>query len=81
MDEFMDLTPAEFGYLVKGWSEQQEQQFRSEWERVRWSTVMIMNPHLKKQIANPKSFMKFEWEKEEVKPLPDDELKRLKAWQ
>ena len=59
------MNPREFANAQKGYYKRETQLERSQWERTRWQTVLIINPHLKKPYKNPKSLVVFPWEKEE----------------
>ena len=58
---FYDLTPREWSNLVRGWSEKENRREQGAWERVRWQTAVLINPHTKKRIK-PKDLMVFPWE-------------------
>ena len=52
--------------MVSGWSEQQNRKEQSDWERTRWMTTILLNPHTKKRIK-PKDLIVFPWETEPKK--------------
>lgn len=52
--------------LVEGWNERQNTKEQAEWERTRWMTTILINPHSKKRIK-PKDLIVFPWEKEPKK--------------
>jgi len=64
--QFYDLLPREWQNLVSGWSEQQNRKEQSDWERTRWMTTILLNPHTKKRIK-PKDLIVFPWETEPKK--------------
>ena len=65
-DEFLDYTPRSFYNKLKGINDMREEMDRSDWERARWMSTLIINPHVKKTIR-PKDLALFPWEKKEVK--------------
>ena len=52
--------------MVNGWNENQNRKDQSEWERVRWQTTILLNPHTKKRIK-AKDLIVFPWESQEKK--------------
>lgn len=63
-DDYWDLTPLEFHYKLKGWQKFQQRQLESEWERTRWMTWTLLQPHTKKgAFKNPIDLVRFPWEK------------------
>ena len=62
-DEFYDLTPREWSNLVHGFNELENRKEQSEWERIRWQTTILLNPHTKKRIKS-KDLIIFPWETE-----------------
>lgn len=62
------LTFKEFGNAVKGKKEGEEMLERSNWERTRWQTSLLLNVHTKKgSKISPKDLAVFPWEKVEKK--------------
>ncbi len=49
--------------MVEGWNEKQNRIERMDWERTRWMTTILLNPHTKKRITG-KDLIVFPWEKE-----------------
>lgn len=64
--QFYDLLPREWMNLVEGWNERQNTKERADWERTRWMTTILINPHTKKTIK-AKDLIVFPWEKEPKK--------------
>ena len=64
--QFYDLLPREWANLVDGWNERQSRKEQTEWERTRWMTTILLNPHTKKRIK-AKDLIVFPWEKEAKK--------------
>jgi hypothetical protein len=58
---FYDLLPREWTNLVDGWNQKENRREQSEWERTRWMTTVLLNPHTKKRIK-PKDLIVFPWE-------------------
>ncbi len=74
LDSLYSLTFEEFGNAVAGKREVHEIQERSNWERTRWQTALLLSVHAKKgQKIRPRDLALFEWEKkgEAVKPKLD----------
>ena len=75
VDEFYDMLPIEFWHKVEGFYEIINFNQRREWERVRWQTTLLLNPHVRKgKTLKPKDLIVFDWEKEE-KDIDFEELK------
>ena len=67
------LTFKEFGNAVKGKKESEEMLERSNWERTRWQTSLLLNVHTKKgSKISPKDLALFPWEKAEKKVESDN---------
>ena len=65
--EFYDMLPREFWNKVEGFYELENMRQRSDWERTRWSTCLLLNIQLpKNKSIKPTDLIKFEWE-EKVK--------------
>ena len=47
--------------MVEGWNERQNRKEEADWERTRWMTTILFNPHTKKRIK-PKDLIVFPWE-------------------
>ena len=68
VDDFYDMLPREFWNKVDGFYELVNMRQRSDWERTRWSTCLLLNIQLpKNKSIKPTDLMKFEWEKEALK--------------
>lgn len=58
-----DFTFREFGNAVRGRYKSEELLDRSNWERVRWQTALLLNVHTKKgSSVKPKDLAVFPWE-------------------
>jgi len=78
-DSLYDFTFREFGNAVRGRYEAQEQFDRSNWERVRWQTALLLNVHTKKGAnLKPADLVTFPWEKANKKN-PARGFQQLKA--
>ena len=67
------LTFKEFGNAVKGKKESDEMLERSNWERTRWQTSLLLNVHTKKgSKISPKDLALFPWEKADKKVENDN---------
>ena len=68
VDDFYDMLPREFWNKVDGFYELENMRQRSDWERTRWSTCLLLNIQLpKNKSIKPTNLIKFEWEKESLK--------------
>ena len=75
------LTFEEFGNAVRGKREAVEMMERSNWERTRWQTALLLNVHTKKgSKIKPIELAVFPWEDKEQKAKPQvDGLALLRA--
>ena len=72
VDDFYDMLPREFWNKVDGFYEFENMRQRSDWERTRWSTCLLLNIHLGKgKSLKPTDLVVFDWEKDEVKKKID----------
>lgn len=55
------MTPREWSNLVTGFNDRENRKEQSEWERIRWQTTILVNPHTKKTIK-AKDLIVFPWE-------------------
>lgn len=63
-----DLTFREFGNAVRGRYDFNELQRRSDWERTRWQTALLLNVHTKKgSKLTATDLGTFPWEEEQDK--------------
>ena len=68
VDDFYDMLPREFWNKVDGFYELENMRQRSDWERTRWSTCLLLNIQLSKcKSLKPQDLGKFEWEKDTTK--------------
>ena len=68
VDDFYDMLPREFWNKIEGFHDLENMRQRSDWERTRWSTCLLLNIHLAKgKSIKPTDLIKFEWEKEALK--------------
>lgn len=82
-DDFWDCTTREFFAKMKGYQERELLRERSDWERTRWATWVLLNIQLgKENKISLEELLPFEWEKKEakepVKPLTIEELEEIK---
>tara|TARA_R110002050_G_scaffold179110_2_gene312309 strand:- start:977 stop:1246 length:270 start_codon:yes stop_codon:yes gene_type:complete len=76
VEEFYDYLPKHFWNKMDGFYELENIRERSEWERVRWSTTLLLNIHLGKgKSLKPKDLISFDWDKTTEK----DDFEKLKA--
>ena len=75
VDDFYDMLPREFWNKVTGFYELENIRQRTDWERTRWSTCLLLNIQLpKNKSIKPTDLIKFEWEQEALK-IDFEELK------
>ena len=68
VNEFYDMLPREFWNKVEGFYELENMRQRSDWERTRWSTCLLLNIQLpKNKSIKPTDLVRFEWEEEKMK--------------
>ena len=68
VDDFYDMLPREFWNKVTGFYELENIRQRTDWERTRWSTCLLLNIQLpKNKSIKPTDLMQFEWEQEALK--------------
>ena len=73
--DFYDMLPREFWNKVEGFHELENMRQRSDWERTRWSTCLLLNIQLpKNKSIKPTDLIRFEWEQEALK-VDIEELK------
>lgn len=76
--EYYDLTLKEFDIAIRAKLEKREYEERGEWERARWITANLLQPHSKKPISL-KKLITFPWERTEFEDLKErlDSTKHL----
>ena len=75
VNDFYDMLPREFWNKVDGFYELENMRQRSDWERTRWSTCLLLNIQLpKNKSIKPTDLIQFDWEKEALK-VDFEELK------
>tara|TARA_R110002050_G_scaffold26276_2_gene69449 strand:- start:2920 stop:3195 length:276 start_codon:yes stop_codon:yes gene_type:complete len=68
VDDFYNMLPREFWNKIEGFYELENMRQKSDWERTRWSTCLLLNIQLpKNKSIKPTDLIKFEWEKEKMK--------------
>jgi hypothetical protein len=68
VEEFYDYLPKHFWNKMDGFYELENIREKSEWERVRWSTTLLLNIHLGKgKSIKPIDLIEFEWDKKNIK--------------
>lgn len=73
--EFWNTTPVFFFGKLKGYYSNVEFLQIGEWEKTRWMTTAIIQPHIKKRLK-PKDLISFTWEKAET--ITDEDVQRIK---
>lgn len=69
LDDFCRLTPGEFEAVCKAWHEQREQVTQDNWERMRMSATIGIQPHIKGKIT-PQKLLPFPWEQHHKAEVP-----------
>ena len=68
VDDFYDMLPREFWNKLEGFYEFENMRQRSDWERTRWSTCLLLNIQLSKgKSIKPIDLIQFEWEQDKKK--------------
>lgn len=62
-DDFCDLTPDEFSYIYRAYSEEREAQYKDNWERMRMLAAITIQPYAKKGMT-PHKLLAFPWDTE-----------------
>lgn len=76
VEEFYNYLPKHFWNKMDGFYELENIRERGEWERVRWSTTLLLNIHLGKgKSIKPKDLITFDWDKSTQK----EDFEKLKA--
>ena len=77
LQEFLQLTPVEFGQMLSQVLKLKEQEVRTLWEIARFQAWLSVTPHLKKGSApkSPDKLVKFDWERK----VDKEELEDLRA--
>ena len=75
VDDFYDMLPREFWNRVDGFYKLENMRQRSDWERTRWSTCLLLNIQMPKgKSIKPTDLIEFEWE-ENKKKIDFEDLK------
>tara|TARA_R100000664_G_C2758654_1_gene147748 strand:+ start:3551 stop:3793 length:243 start_codon:yes stop_codon:yes gene_type:complete len=62
------MTPHEYNLKLSGFLELRKHRERMDWERCRWQTANLLQPHTKKgKKLKPTDLIKFDWDKNEAK--------------
>ena len=65
--DFWRLTIDEYAVIQNGFYEHQSELQRTEWERIRWQTFVMLQPHVKpNSLKRPTDLIKFSWEKSQT---------------
>lgn len=71
--DFEDMTFAQYCWAVYGWSQQQIQRQRQEWERARWQTWILTSIQLEKKDRKQMDEMfPLPWDKDSCPQQPAD---------
>ena len=78
VDEFYDMLPREFWNKIEGFRELENMRQRSDWERTRWSTCLLLNIQLpKNKSIKPTDLIEFDWEKRIKKKHSQSEYQKV----
>ena len=61
LDDFLDISPAEFSEIYESWLEIENSKYREEWNRARWMVFKTLCPPDKKEIT-VLDIEQFEWD-------------------
>ena len=77
------ISPRAFLNKLDGFIEHEYEKEKQQWERIRWQTWVLMQPHVKSGTMNsPDKFIRFEWDKKDLRiELTDREKYILKKWE
>jgi hypothetical protein len=66
VQEFLNLTPAEFAPILEASRKRRETEIRNTWEAMRLQTMFLVNIQLQKKdrVTNAEKFMPLPWDKE-----------------
>ena len=68
VDDFYNMLPREFWNKMDGFYKLENMRQRSDWERTRWSTCLLLNIQLPKgKSVKPMDLIRFEWEEDKRK--------------
>ena len=60
-NDFCAITPEEFGYIYNAYNEQQQEQYKDNWERMRMLAYICIQPYAKKGLTVHK-LLPFLWD-------------------
>ena len=61
MEDFRNLTLAQFDSIYRAWHEQEQSRYRMLWQQTRIIALYTLMPHSKKKL-NEQDIMRFPWE-------------------
>lgn len=75
-DIFWTMLPRDFWRKMNGFYRLVNLKERQEWERCRWQTAILLNPHLSKgKTLKPTDLIKFNWDLPDKKKIKADKNK------
>ena len=63
-NDFCAVTPEEFGYIYNAYNEQQQEQYKDNWERMRMLAYICIQPYAKKGLT-PHKLLPLQWDNED----------------
>ena len=63
-DDFCRLTPDEFNAVCKMYSDQEQTQYKDNWERMRILAAVTIQPHVKSKLT-PQKLLPLSWDKKQ----------------
>lgn len=69
LDDTYRLTPLEFNVIYKAWADKEMAEYRSGWERARFTAELMLLPYLKKG-SKLNDLIVFDWEKGNIQKAP-----------
>ena len=70
---YYEMLPKHFWRKLTGFYDLINTKERQEWDRIRWSTCLLLNIHLPKgKSIKPTDLIKFDWDQKNVEQTKDD---------
>lgn len=60
-DDFCRLTPDEFNHVCKAYLDQEQSQYKDNWERMRMLACITIQPHVKNKLT-PQKLLPLSWD-------------------
>lgn len=73
-DDFCRLTPDEFNSVCKAYLDQEQSQYKDNWERMRMLACITIQPHVKNKLM-PQKLLPLSWDKKQPRTRQQAEEK------